>query len=176
MSALSGPGLVIHSHPVADSLSGALFAAAVEGLTTPAGEPPATASLNSGDHPTSADLRAVTTLVFVYPTWWGGPPAKLQDWIERELGPWIDGPSTGPSPISTVERLVAITSHGSPALLNRATGEPGRKLFKRSIKPLASPSCTWHWLSYYGIDADNTATRTAFVNGIPDKLRQITSG
>lgn len=168
--------LVIHSHPVADSLNRALFDAAIEGLTTPDGEPPASASLTDGDDPTVEDLQGVRTLVFVYPTWWGGAPARLFDWIERRLGPWVDGSPSSPSPIATVETLVAITTHGSPQLLNRITGEPGRQLFKRSIKPLASPACSWHWLAYYGIDADNAATREAFVAGIPAELRQITSG
>jgi len=174
--------LIIHSHPVANSLSQALFAAAIDGLTTAEGQAPAAASLidgdgdGDGDGPTVDDLRGVTTLVFVYPTWWGGPPARLQDWIERRLGPWVDGSPSTPSPIAAVETLVAITTHGSPALMNRATGEPGRKLFKRSIKPLASPTCSWHWLAYYGIDAGDAERRRTFVAGIADELSKITSG
>ncbi len=168
--------LVIHSHPVADSLNRALFTTAIDGLTTPSGEPPAHASLTDGDDPTIEDLQGVSTLVFVYPTWWGGPPASLLDWLERRLGPWIDGSPASPSPIAAVEHLVAITTHGSPKLLNRITGEPGRQLFKRSVKPLASPTCSWHWLAYYGIDAENADTRSAFVTGIPEELRRITNG
>lgn len=172
--------LVIHAHPVAESLSRALLAAAVEGLTTPEAGPPATASLTDGEDPTADDLNGVTTLVFVYPTWWGGPPAILLDWIERRLGPWIDASpadpsSPAPAPIASVETLVAVTTHGSPALINRITGEPGRRLFKRSIKPLASPTCTWHWLAYYGIDADNAKTRNAFIGSVGTDLARITN-
>lgn len=167
--------LVIHAHPVAESLNRALFTAAIEGLTTPSGDAPVVASLTDGDDPTVEDLASATTLAFVYPTWWGGPPAVLLDWIERRLGLWIDSSPAEPSPIASVERMVAITTHGSPQLLNRITGEPGRRLFKRSILPLASPTCSWHWLAYYGIDADNARSRDAFVAGVPAKLRGITS-
>lgn len=167
--------LVIHWHPVPESLSRALFAATVDGLTSPDGAPPAHVSLSDGNEPTIDDLRGVTTLVFVYPTWWGGPPAGLLDWLQRLLGPWVDGDATGPSPIAAVETLAVVTTHGSPSLLNRITGEPGRQLFRRSIKPLAAPTCSWHWLSYYGIDADNATTRDAFLAELPDRLRQITS-
>ena len=41
--------LIIHSHPVANSLSQALFAAAIDGLTTAEGQAPAAASLIDGD-------------------------------------------------------------------------------------------------------------------------------
>lgn len=173
--------LVINCHPVPGSLSRALFAAAVDGLTTSTGEAPATASLTDGDDPTPEDLQGLKALVFVYPTWWGGPPASLLDWVQRRLGPWVDGsPSSlsanAPSPIASVDTLAVVTTHGSPRWLNRVTGEPGHQLFKRSITPLAAPTCSWHWLSYYGIDADNAATRDAFVSGLPEELRRITSG
>lgn len=167
--------LVIHSHPVADSLNRALFAAAIEGLTSIDGQLPASASLTDGDDPTVDDLQGVTTLVFVYPTWWGGAPASLLDWIERRLGPWIDGAPSAPSPIADVETLIAVTTHGSPQLLNRFTGEPGRQLFKRTVKPIASPTCSWHWLAYYGIDADDAAGREAFLANVPSELRKLTS-
>lgn len=167
--------LVINCHPVPGSLSRALFSAAIEALTSPDGEPPNHVSLSDGDDPTIEDLQGVTTLVFVYPTWWGGPPAGLLDWVQRMFGPWVDGSTSAPSPIAAVETLAVVTTHGSPSWLNRITGEPGRQLFKRSIKPLASPTCSWRWLSYYGIDADDTTTRNAFVSELPDQLRRITS-
>ena len=165
--------LIIHAHPLAESLSSALFAATVEGLSTDHGPAPATASLAEGDDPTVEDLRSIDTLVFVYPTWWGGPPAILLDWIERRLGPWVDGTPTEPSPLVSVTNLVVVTTHGSPQLLNRVTGEPGRKLFKKSLVPIAAPSCSWHWLAYYGIDADKAETREQFLAGIPSELRRI---
>ncbi len=168
--------LVIHAHPVAESLNRALFAATVEGLTSVDGESPGTALLTEGDDPSPDDLRDVETLVFVYPTWWGGPPASVLDWIDRRLGPWIDGTPAEPSPIAAVRALAVVTTHGSPQLLNRVTGEPGRKLFKRSVVPLAAPSCSWHWLAYHSIDADNAETRSDFVRAGGADNTQITSG
>ena len=164
--------LIIHAHPVPDSLNRALFIAAQEGLTA-GDDRPAAASLCDGDDPTGADLADVDTLAFVYPTWWGGPPSILLDWVGRRLGPWIDSTPTEPSPLTSVRDLVAITTHGSPRMLNVLTGEPGRRLFGRSVRGLCAPDCRWHWLAYYGIDAENAETRTAFVSGLPDQLRSI---
>lgn len=164
--------LIIHAHPVPDSLNRALFAAAQEGLTV-GDDRPTAASLCDGDDPTGADLVEVSTLVFVYPTWWGGPPSILLDWVERRLGPWIDSTPAEPSPVASVRQLAVITSHGSPRYLNVLTGEPGRRLFGRSVRGLCAPDCQWNWLAYYGIDADNVDTRTAFLAGLPDRLRSI---
>ncbi len=165
--------LIIHAHPVPDSLNRALFSAAREGLSVD-GALPSTASLCDGDDPTAEDLADLSTLVFVYPTWWGGPPSILLDWTERRLGPWIDGTPSEASPIAVVRQLAVITTHGSPKLLNVLTGEPGRRLFGRSVRELCAPDCTWHWLAYYGIDAHNTKTRNAFVSGLPDQVRSMT--
>ncbi len=118
--------MIVHAHPVPDSLNRALVAAAIDGLSGAdaalASSSPISASLYDGDDPTAADLCVVETLVFVYPTWWGGPPALLLDWIERRLGPWIDGAPSDPSPLSSVRRLAAVTTHGSPRLSESGDG------------------------------------------------------
>lgn len=161
--------LVIQAHPVPDSFNRALFDAVVDALTGPGGSPTA-ARLCDGDDPDVDALRAAATLVFVHPTWWGGPPAILLDWIERRLGPWIDAQPSEPSPIRSVEQLAVVTTHGSPQLLNRVTGEPGKQLYRHSILPLAAPGCTWKWLAHYGIDADDPAKRAAFLSRIPEQI------
>ena len=166
------PALVVHAHPVPDSLSRALFESAVDALTVD-GPPPGAASLCDGDDPDERDLAGVDTLVFVHPTWWGGPPAVLLDWIGRRLGPWIDGQPAEPSPIAGVTTLAVVTTHGSPFWVNRMTGEPGRHLFADSIRPLCAPSCEWHWIAHYGIDAGNAEKRNAFVASVPTRLRAI---
>lgn len=170
--------MIVHAHPAADSLNRALVAAAITGLAgsdaAHAPSPPISASLYDGDDPTADDLRAVETLVFVYPTWWGGPPAMLLDWIERRLGPWIDGAPSEPSPLSSVRRLAAVTTHGSPRLLNRVTGEPGRRLLATSVRSLCAPGCRWQWIAYYGVDADDDVSRADFVAQVPADLRSFT--
>lgn len=164
--------LIVHAHPVPDSLNRALVTAAVEGLTT-AGSPPVTASLCDGEDPTDDDLRTVEALVFVYPTWWGGPPAILLDWIDRRIGPWIDEAPDAPPPLAAVRHLAAVTTHGSPRMMNRLTGEPGRHLLTDSIRPLCADSCRWEWIAYYGIDADDADGRSAFVAGVPGRLQRL---
>ncbi len=88
----------------------------------------------------------------------------------------------GPRGQATLDKLMPrmielICGYPDPVeLLNRITGEPGRRLFKRSIVPLAAPNCSWHWLGYYGIDADDAKSRSAFLASVPAELRHITSG
>ena len=169
--------MIVHAHPVPDSLNRALFTAAVDGLADSgagvASSPPIAVSLYDGDDPSVDDLRAVETLVFVYPTWWGGPPAMLLDWIERRLGSWIDDTPSEPSPLSSVRRLAVVTTHGSPRLLNRATGEPGRRLMSRSVRSLCAPGCRWKWIAHYGIDTGDDASRADFVARVPADLRSF---
>ena len=152
-----------------DSFNRALFDITV-GALTEAGQEPTAAHLCDGDDPDVATLQAARTLVFVYPTWWGGPPAILLDWIERRLGPWIDDTPGAPSPIGSVEQLIVVTTHGSPQLLNRVTGEPGKQLFRHSILPLAASSCRWKWLALYGIDAGDSDRRAAFLRSLPEQI------
>lgn len=170
MTAADPTRLVIQAHPVPDSFNGALLEAVVGALTGPHGAP-VTARLCDGDDPGLDSLESATTLVFVHPTWWGGPPAILLDWIERRLGPWIDEAPSEPSPIRSVEHLAVVTTHGSPQLLNRMTGEPGKQLYRHSILPLAAPGCSWKWLAHYGMDADDPTKRAAFLASLPNGVR-----
>ena len=63
-------------------------------------------------------LQAAEALVFVYPTWWGGPPAMVKGWLDRV---WVEGVafrrvggSNRPrARLTNIRRLVVVTTHGS---------------------------------------------------------------
>ena len=86
---------VVHAHPVPESYSGALVAAVIDGLRTRSEPEVHRIGDASVEGPTIEELRATEELWFVHPTWWGGQPAVLVDWIQRTLGPWIDDGDRG---------------------------------------------------------------------------------
>ena len=105
--------LVVHAHPSPDSLSAALFATATDGAAParPRGRARSTSTPNDFTPAMSAEerrayhtdspislrqvarhaelVRWADALVFVYPTWWMGPPAALKGWLERVLVPGV---------------------------------------------------------------------------------------
>ncbi len=165
---------VIQAHPVPESFNGALLEAAVAGLSTR--ETPAVHGLGQGDSPgpVADDLRDTSELWFIYPTWWGGQPAVLLDWIQRTLGPWIDDGETAPSPLSKVTRLVAVTTHGSPPFANRLQGNAGRQMLNHVIRPLCAPNTELEWIGFYSIDVCEPAEREAFVERVRNSAASTT--
>ncbi|MEM9200378.1 MAG: NAD(P)H-dependent oxidoreductase [Actinomycetota bacterium] len=157
---------VVHAHPVPESYSGAILASVLVGLAE-RGEP---ILHRIGDAtepgPTADELAATDELWFVHPTWWGGQPAVLLDWIQRTLGPWIDEGAPTTSPLANITRLTAVTTHGSSALINRLQGEPGRQLYRRVLTPLCATGATFEWLALYKIDFCDDADRQVFLDHV----------
>lgn len=152
---------VIQAHPLRDGYNAALFQAAVRGLEI-GGRAVTSARLASGDDPTVADLAGHEDLVFVYPTWWGGLPAVLLDWVQRRLGAHI-GHDSGPPPLAGVQRLTVVTTHGSSRILNTIQGEPGRHLLMRGVRRLCAPKVRARWVALYKLDRKPLGQLEAFV-------------
>ncbi len=127
--------------------------------------------------PSADDLSGVELLVFVYPAWWGSPPAPLLGWIQHVLGPSIDAePNAAPRPLSSVEKILVVTSHGSSRWINALQGEPGRHLLRRSVLPLCAPGATFRWISLYKLDRRPDHEIEAFVDRVGAELTGLTSG
>lgn len=156
--------VVLHAHPLEDCLNVVLRDRTAEALTA-AGHEVEVVRVTQGEWIDGASLAGAEGLVLVYPTWWGGLPAPLLGWVQSELAPWIDGsaePTT--SPLRTVRRLVAVTTHGSVRRINWLQGEPGRQLLKRSVARLCAPGTKLRWISLYGIDQCEPQQIAAFVD------------
>ena len=54
--------------------------------------------------------------------------------------------------LTNVRRLVAITTHGSPKLLNVLEGESGRRVIGRAVRVLCNRFARTTWLAMYNID------------------------
>jgi NAD(P)H dehydrogenase (quinone) len=124
------------------------------------------------------DLRWCDTLVFVYPTWWSGQPAMLTGWLDRVLRRGVawelpDGASRIEARLTNIRRLVAITSHGSPKLLNVLEGESGKRVVARAVRVLCNRYARTTWLAMYNMDHATQVDREAFLDRVNRKLRGL---
>lgn len=135
---------------------------------------------NPGPHPTVAEhaeeLHWCEHLVLVYPTWWSGQPAMLKGWIDRV---WVrgvawelpDGACRVHARLHNVRRLTAITSHGSPKLVNVLEGEAGKRTVTRSLRAMCHRFARTRWLAFYGMDRATHDQRQRFLHKVSKKLR-----
>jgi NAD(P)H dehydrogenase (quinone) len=194
--------LIVYCHPNPDSLSGALYAAAVETLTA-RGHTLRAFDLYAEDfqpvltreeriayltHPgliearvqSHADaLKWAEHLVFVFPIWFYGPPAMLKGWLERV---WLPGVAFMPPPkkgapavpgLRHVQRLTVITHGGAPWWWLKVIGDPARRLFTRGLRALMAKNCKTTWLQLHNMNNVSRAECDAFVGKVKTVLNAI---
>lgn len=183
--------LVIVAHPIADSLTHAAAGAAVAGLRTAhhrvrvldlyeigfqAAMTPAERRAYSTDAPVIDAMVAehcrllgrVRQLVFVYPTWWSGPPAILKGWLERVLVTGVafcldpDTKRVRPA-MGQIEHIVGISTYGSPRSYIAAINDNGRRILTRSLRMVCGWRTATRWFGLYGVDTATEAERAAFL-------------
>ena len=165
--------VVLHAHPQRDCLNVVLRDRLVETLEG-AGHEVQVVRLTQGESIDGVSVVGAEGLVFVYPTWWGGLPAPMLGWVQRELVAWIDGaadPAT--SPLRTVRHLVAVTTHGSSSRVNWLQGEPGRHLLRRTVARICAPGTKLRWVALYGVDQRAPAEIAAFVDRATKEMASI---
>ena len=124
------------------------------------------------------NLRWCDALVFIYPTWWSGQPAMLTGWLDRVLVRGVawelpHGATRITGQLTTVRRLVAITSHGSSKWINVVEGETGRRVIGRSVRVLCHRFARTMWLALYDIDRSSQAERDAFLDRVEQRMRRL---
>ncbi|ACL62960.1 NAD(P)H-dependent oxidoreductase [Methylobacterium nodulans] len=188
--------LLIYSHPCSDSFSSTLRQIAAEALSSAGHEvevrdlyaesfdpvlseqerrtyyDESTISEGAGDH--VASLRQAQALVFVYPTWWFGSPAMLKGWFDRVWLPGVAFRLSGPNDLqprlTNIQRIVVVTTYGSPRWLLWLLGWPDWRVFKRAIRTLCAPRCRLEWLSLTGMDNCTDDKRRRFAAKIRVRL------
>ena len=165
--------VVLHAHPVDESYSAALRDCAVGALAA-AGHSVDLIRLAHGEWIRGDDLRGAEGLLLVYPTWWGGLPSPMLDWVQRELSPWIDGDADpAESPLRDVRSLAVVTTHGSSRWINRIQGEPGRQLLGRSVSRLCRPGTDLRWIALYKLDRLGQGELTDFIDRVGREVAQL---
>ncbi|MEM6381388.1 MAG: NAD(P)H-dependent oxidoreductase [Pseudomonadota bacterium] len=114
-----------------------------------------------------AQLQWCDALIFVYPTWWYGPPAMLKGWLEKSMvaGVAFHMPSDEQANIQrgleNIRTLAIFTTCGATRLLSTMIGHPGRKTILRGLRILCHPRARTHYLALYDMNHADDAKRTA---------------
>ena len=126
-----------------------------------------------------ADLvRRAEAFVFVYPTWWAGPPAIMKGWLERVMVPGVAfhlDPTTHRvrADLRHVRRLVGVSTYGSSRLYVRVLSDPGRRTIQRALRMLCARRCRRTWLALYGMDTSTPQQREAFLAHVERELTDL---
>lgn len=185
--------LVVYAHPSPDSFTAHLRDRVVMGLGTAGADvrvldlhevdfQPALSAEERAlhhappeDKPWLADhfeaLRWAEHIVWVYPTWWSGPPAILKGWVDRT---WVEGVAydlpegaTTIRPLLTdVARMTVVTTHGSPRWVNVLEGQVGKAMILRGLRSLCGLRCRTRFLALYGLDRAGAASRRSFAERV----------
>lgn len=99
-------------------------------------------------------------IVWIYPTWWSGPPARLLDWINVNFT----------KPLDNVRTMAAVSTHGSSWRVNKLAGQLGRRLMTKALPRSAGPGCRTTWIALYNIDRSTAADRENFTRRVERRL------
>jgi len=112
------------------------------------------------------DLGKPDMLVLVYPTWWGGYPASLLQWVQKYL-------LSNQEILSNVQKVISVTTHGSSKLVNIFQGEWGKAYTERKLLPLCKKNVQSDWLSLYKIDRQQPQALNIFLRKVSDCFIEI---
>ncbi len=124
-------------------------------------------------------LKSAEGLLFVYPTWYYGPPAMLKGWLERTWLPDVaftvprqKGEKPGPG-LRHVRWLGCLTTSGSPWWWLQLIRDPGRMLFVRGLRALMARRCKVTWLQLFSMNNVSEGDRAKFLDRVDRTLSGI---
>lgn len=127
-------------------------------------------------------LRWCDTLIFVYPTWWYGLPARLKGWLDRVLVPGLaflmpDGPNRTIRPgLTHITGLAVFTTCGASWWLTRIVGSPGRRTLLRGVRLLCAPRCRTAFAAHYLMDSSTADSRARHLARVAAKVDRFARG
>lgn len=189
--------LVVYCHPVADSFNAAVRDAVLRGLDAAGHETDLMDLYAEGFQPVMqtqerldyhqpginmepvagyvARVKQAQAIIFVFPTWWYGPPAMLKGWMDRVL---IPHETFGmPKPFRPLERklndvrlVAAVTTLGSPWWWWRWIGQPGRRMVLSGVGGIVHPRAKHLWLGLHSMDSADARKRAAFLDRVESRF------
>ena len=127
-------------------------------------------------------LRWCDTMIFVYPTWWYGLPARLKGWLDRVLVPGLaflmpDGPNRTIRPgLTHITGLAVFTTCGASWWLTRIVGAPGRRTLLRGVRLLCAPRCRTAFAAHYLMDSSTPDSRARHLARVAAKVDRFARG
>ena len=125
------------------------------------------------------NLHWADGLVFVFPTWFFGPPSILKGWFERVWLPGVTfniatekGQKTS-SCMKHIKRLAVITSSGSPMWWMFLVGNPCKRFFTRAMRATFDWRCKTTWLQLYEMNVIDDRKRHIFLQKIKHKMERL---
>lgn len=194
--------LVVYCHPLADSYCAALRDRALRALRDGGHEIELLDLYAEGFDPvlspqerrtylanTAANVSALQRhvdllhwaegLLFVFPTWFYGPPAMLKGWLERA---WLPGVAFGvparkgeraSAGMRNIRWLGCVTTSGAPWWWLVVMGDPGRRLFMRGLRALFARGCRTLWLQLFSMNNASALERQRFLDRVGDRLSLV---
>ena len=136
--------LILQAHPSENSFNQAILDTAIVSLQQ-SGIKPTLIRLGKEKLLADTALKKPSALILIYPTWWGGYPASLMQWINEMYQSQSDL-------LQDVRKILSITTHGSSKFINLLQGEWGRSYTKNRIAKICDNSVQLKWTSLYKID------------------------
>ena len=122
-------------------------------------------------------VRQADVLVFVYPTWWSGPPAILKGWLERVLVPGVafrfDRAGKVRPALTNVRRIVGISTYGAPWTYVKLLQDGGRRMLTRALRLNCGARTPTTWLGLYSVDTLGEAERAAFLDRVEHSMAHL---
>ena len=124
-------------------------------------------------------LRWCDTLVFVYPTWWYGPPAMLKGWLDRVMLPDVaflmpdpDNKLVRPA-LQQITRLGVFTTCGASYWLTSLIGAPGKRTLLRGVGYLCAPDRRSVFAAHYLMDSSTPESRDRHLDHVERKMDKL---
>ncbi len=120
-------------------------------------------------------LQWANRIVFVYPTWFSGHPARLKGWFDRVCIPGVafdvpPGSNRVKRRLTNIRKLEVVTSHGSSRWINLLQAHSGQRLIFRSLRAVCHPLCTVRRTTIYGLDQIGDAEVLAWLNHVEERF------
>jgi len=124
-----------------------------------------------------ARLRAAEALVVQFPTWCFGFPAMLKGYFDRLYVPGvafdISDPANVRPMLTSVRRIVGITTYGRPWWTARYVGDPPRKMVTRYLPRLTGGQTKVSFHALYHMNVASEVKRRAFIDHVKEHLGRI---
>lgn len=127
-----------------------------------------------------ADLAWADTLIFVYPTWWYGPPAMLKGWLDRVLLPDVaflmpdEQHRTIRPGLRHIRRLGVFTTCGASRFLTWLVGAPGKRTLMRGVGFLCARGCRKAFAAHYLMDSSTPESRARHLATVAARMDRLT--